>query len=653
VARVVVGTAGHIDHGKTALVRALTGVEADRLQEERERGMTIDLGFAPLELEGQAVGIVDVPGHERFVKNMVAGATGVDAVILVVAADDGVMPQTREHLEILRLLDVRTGLVAVTKVDRPEVDALILEALDEELDALLAGTFLAGAPRLRVDSLSGRGVPELRAALGRLLEGAGRRPAEGPFRMPVQRVFSVKGFGTVATGIPLSGAVAAGDALEVFRGDAPPRATRVRGLQAYGRPIERASAGHSTALNLADVTRAHAARGAVVATPGVFRAGTLWNVRVEALSGAPPLPTRREVRVHLGTAEVLGEVVLLEGPELAPGAQALAQLRLRVSVVATPGDRFVLRRASPLETIAGGVVLARSRWRLKPGKRRARERVAAQAAALGDLCAQAACELEEADGELRRGSEAWREAAAGLGIPGPELLGTLRELAARGAVREVEPGWFLSAARGEREEAERAALVEVVRGALEAYHRRRPTRAVCPLNELREALKAGDQAAPAGRLRAALRALVDAGGARVDELGYALTEHEAGLPPAWVRVAERVRTLVAADGLQPRGRSMLAESASPGNTERGEDVIAYLVEGGELVDAGEVVVTRAAWERSEAAVVAALEGGGRTVAELRDALGANRRFALALAEELDRRGVTVREGDRRVLRGPD
>ena len=306
---IVIGTAGHIDHGKSSLVRALTGVDPDRLKEEKARGLTIDLGFAPLELpDGRLVGIVDVPGHERFIRNMVAGASGIDLVVLVVAADDGVMPQTREHLSIMGLLGVGRGLLVLNKCDL--VDEEMIELAELDVRETVAGTFLEGAPLFRLSATNGDGVEAFREALFAAAAEVEPRSAEGVFRMPVQRVFSSRGFGTVVTGIPVSGAVGVGDALEVLPGGLRGKA---RGLQAYKQKTERARAGHSTAINLSDVGQDEVQRGQVVATPGYFRAVRMLGARLTALPDLErAVENRMRVRLHTGTAEVLGEVVLLD-----------------------------------------------------------------------------------------------------------------------------------------------------------------------------------------------------------------------------------------------------------------------------------------------------------------------------------------------------
>ena len=324
IARVVVGTAGHIDHGKSSLVRALTGRDPDRLKEEKDRELTIDLGFAPLDLgDGRRVGMIDVPGHERFVKNMVAGATGIDLVLLVVAADDGVMPQTREHLEILTLLGIQRGLIAITKIDMPTVDEDLIELVELDVEELVQGTFLEQAQVLRVSAHTGAGLDALRAALAEQVDRVEPRPVDGPFRLPVQRVFSAKGFGTILTGVPLQGRAAVGDVLEVVTARGPLKG-KVRGLQAYGEKVEAVEAGHSSAVNLSDVDRKAVARGDVVATPGIFSAHDMWEVRLRHLaSQSRPLRQRETVRFHVGTSEVLGEVVILDHAELPPGADGM------------------------------------------------------------------------------------------------------------------------------------------------------------------------------------------------------------------------------------------------------------------------------------------------------------------------------------------
>ena len=350
---VVVGTAGHIDHGKSSLVKALTGIDPDRLKEEQERGLTIDLGFARLKLaDGRWLGMVDVPGHERFVRNMVAGCTGLGLAILVVAADDGVMPQTIEHKEILDLLEVRGGLVALTKIDM--VDPLLADMAEEEIRKLLRGSVLDGAPICRVSSVTGEGLPELRQQIETMALLVAPRSCTGPFRMPVQRVFSLPGIGTVITGIPQSGSIVPGTEIEIL-----PIGVRfkVRGLHAYGGKVEAAVAGHGTALSVPDAKESGIHRGMVVVTPGAFGSGDAVDLALKITRRAPVLHHREPIRFHTGTIEVRGELLLLDRDFLSAEQAATVRVELDADVCCSQGDHFLLRLQNPAMTIGGGRVL--------------------------------------------------------------------------------------------------------------------------------------------------------------------------------------------------------------------------------------------------------------------------------------------------------
>jgi selenocysteine-specific elongation factor len=382
VRQAVVGTAGHIDHGKSSLVKALTGTDPDRLKEERERGLTIDLGYAEYRAsDGTDIGLIDVPGHERFVRNMVAGATGVDVVMLVVAADDGVMPQTREHLEILQLLGISRGFVVLTKIDL--VDEATREMAEEDVRSFVAGTFLEGAPVIPCSNATGDGLPDVRAEMERQVRGIPVRQIGAAFRMPIQRSFTAKGHGTVVTGIPLSGRVRPGDLLTILPAGL---ACRVRGLQVHHRTADEGSEGHRVAVNLTDVNWKDVKRGDVLATPGLFTATTGVEVRFQLLPSAKSvLDSHAAVRFHAGCAEVLGHLVLIDRAELLPGESALGQVRLEEPVVVAPGDHFLIRQASAERTLGGGVVLGDSRFREKRGKSWVAETLAAKERSLGDL----------------------------------------------------------------------------------------------------------------------------------------------------------------------------------------------------------------------------------------------------------------------------
>jgi selenocysteine-specific elongation factor len=349
---IIVGTAGHIDHGKSSLVQALTGTNPDRLEEEKRRGITIDLGFAFLEEPGVRFGLVDVPGHEKFVSNMLAGAAGIDLALLVIAADEGAKPQTREHFEICRLLGIKRGIVALTKSDLVDADTLGLVKL--EIQDYLRGSFLANAPIVAVSAKTGAGLGELKQAL--VLEAAAvkEKEAGGIFRLPIDRSFSIKGFGTVVTGTLLSGSVAAGDEVELLPGT---EHLRVRGVQSGGKSAERAYAGQRTAINLVGIEHTAVKRGMALTIPRRFRPTTRIDVRLELISSSPVLKQRCRIHFHCGTFETVGEVRFHEAEQLSAGESGFAHLRLKDPAFILPGDRFIIRQFSPVVTIGGGVVL--------------------------------------------------------------------------------------------------------------------------------------------------------------------------------------------------------------------------------------------------------------------------------------------------------
>jgi selenocysteine-specific elongation factor len=351
---IVLGTAGHVDHGKTALIKALTGVDTDRLKEEKERGITIELGFASLELPGGAtIGVVDVPGHERFIKNMVAGAAGIDLVMMVIAADEGIMPQTREHLHICSLLGIQKGLVALTKADL--VDEEWRELVADDIRSFLKGTFMEGAPILPVSALTGSGLPELLAALDQSAAEIGGKSDAGLFRLPVDRVFSIRGFGTVVTGTLVSGSIATGEDVAIMPGRT---VSRVRGLQVHNRSVSVAESGQRTAVNLQGVEKAAIERGNVLIRPGTFEPTRRLDIFFDYLQANDrKMKNRALVRFHAGTSEVMARLSLLDRDEIEPGGKAYAQLFLAAPAVAMAGDRFVIRSYSPVTTIGGGQVI--------------------------------------------------------------------------------------------------------------------------------------------------------------------------------------------------------------------------------------------------------------------------------------------------------
>ncbi|MCK6505053.1 selenocysteine-specific translation elongation factor [Myxococcota bacterium] len=602
----VVGTAGHIDHGKTTLVRALTGVDLDTLPEERARGITIALGFTHLDLGGdRTLSFVDVPGHERLVRTMIAGATGLDAVLLCVSAVEGVMPQTREHLDILRLLGVRQGLCVLTMADLVDEEMLALATMDVE--EAVAGSFLDGAPILAVavppDGAPPRGLDALRAALATLAPA--ERSATGPFRLPIDRAFVRRGFGTVVTGTLRSGELRDGDEVEVLPDGIR---TRVRGLQVHGHPVAASQAGQRTAVNLAGVERDDLARGQVLVHPGRIEPASVIDCRVHHLPGAPALPDGARVRLLSGTAEVMAALSVIDGEALAPGQDHLVQLRTEAPLVLLPGDRLVLRRESPVETLGGGEVL--DPWAPR-ARRRDHARVAAELRAL--LAGDRSVLLS------RAGDTGLSPArAALLGVTGGAPLGD----------RLVHP--------------DRVAWLQARLGeALDTWHRERPLTPGAPRRDLRR----GPLAHLDDRAFDALVALAAARGELVLE-GPVLRRPTWRIQPtaAQQAVLDGLRAEVAAGGLDGVSAGALLA--------REPDAFMLLVARGDLVRMGDRVVDGALLQPLLAQVRAWFDAhAAMSPTEFKDLSGLSRRMAIPLLEWLDASGLTSRQGDQRVA-GP-
>ncbi len=632
-ASIIVGTAGHVDHGKTQLVKALTGVDTDRLKEEKERGISIELGFAPLFLpSGITAGIVDVPGHERFVKNMLAGAGGIDLVLLVVAADEGVMPQTREHLDILELLQVQKGVVVLTKVDLVEDDWLLL--VEEEVRELLRGTRLEDAPIVPVSVVTGEGLEELVRVLDRMAQEATPKPAAGPARLPIDRVFSVTGFGTVVTGTLFSGRIRTGDVLQVLPSG---REGRVRSLQVHGARVEEACAGQRTAVNLVGVETGEIARGDVLATPGSFPVVRRLAASLHLLKhAARPLQHWQRVHFHLATREVLGRVRLLDREELRPGESALVQLELEAPVVAAAHDRFVIRSYSPVTTIGGGEVIEVG------GNRCRRFRPEVLARLERKLSGSPAARVAE---ELRagRGALTPKELAARAGLSEAEAREIAAALAEAGEAQVFDFGnevFVVSGSQMERWQ-------EEVTAALREYHRQFPLRPGFPKEELRSRLFSS----LSPRLyQALLERWVEGGALTLAGQALALPDFAVRLTPEQER---RVRAVLEKVGSQPfsppTGEEIRAQLGADG------DLLQYCVQQGHLVKVGEDFyfareAVRRAWEILEEHLRCHRE---ITVAEARDLLGTSRRYCLPLLEHFDREKKTRRVGDKRVLFGAE
>ena len=628
----IVGTAGHIDHGKSSLVRRLTGVDPDRLKEEQARGMTIDLGFAPYRTESaKTVGIIDVPGHEKFVKNMVAGACSVAIFLLVVAADDGVMPQTREHVEILDLLGARQGIVAVTKIDL--VDQDLRELAMGEIEEYLAGTPFADAPLLPISTTTEEGIPELRACLDRMIDATECRGSEGLFRMPVQRVFSAAGHGTILTGVPVSGSVRLGESLEVlphgFTG-------KVRAIEAYREKREDAHAGHSTALNLSDVDYRRVRRGDVVGTPGSFRPARLFEAELRYLESAPrPLKHGGEVRLHLGTAESLARVVLLDVPVLEPGDTGLVQFRLRDPLVAVRGDPFLIRQTSPMITLGGGTIVAESIRRMARGRKEAIESVRAKLGAIADPPAYLSRLLLERQEQAMLGSEI----PVVLKCRADEAARLLNLLRERGEAVELVRGRWIHRQVF-------AACRERLLAGLERFHAENRLRASCEVLALRR------EAGMEGPLLEGMLKQLEAsghisshGGGRVALAGFAPR-----LEPQESALLERLGETLELAGLTPPSLADLVQEAGAPK-EMVEALLRLMVDQGMLKRTGEIYFATSQVERALQIVktVAREAGGEILVPKLRDAMGTTRKFLIPLLEHFDSNGLTVRRGERRFF----
>jgi len=628
---VIVGTAGHIDHGKSALVEALPGTNPDRLEEEKRRGITIDLGFAFLELEDVRMGIVDVPGHERFVRNMLSGVGGIDFVLLVVAADESIKPQTREHFDICRLLGIPRGVVALTKADLVEPDVLGLVRL--EVEDFLRGSFLDGSPIVPVSSRTGQGIDNLKRELLRVAREASPKNAAHHFRLPIDRAFAIKGFGTVVTGTLVSGSVAPEDEVELFPAR---RSVRVRGVQSGEHPVERAFAGQRTALNLAGVDLSEVHRGMVLAAPGRFETTRRIDARVSLLPSARRMKNRARVHFHQGTASTVAEVILLDRTDLPPGESAFAQLRLNDPVLALPGDRFILRQFSPVVTIGGGLALdvlaERHRQRdtgviplLQTLEKGSREEI------LSALAAATPRGLEMSQIVSRTG---WLE---------QEVIETARLLAQQGKLRVVgeQPLVIVSSDR-------LAECVARIRAEVDGFHRAHPLVEGIPKDDLRARAAAGvfpevfaaalDQLAAAGWLVLA--------GDTVKRAGRAIA-----LQPEEARAKQQIEEAFARTGLTvPSVKEVLAKlTVEP---RRAEKILQLLLREQVLVKvADDLVFHRDALARLRQLLSDYKKKNGQRlpIAAFKELTGISRKYAIPLLEYLDRQRVTRRVGDERVI----
>ena len=630
--QIVLGTAGHIDHGKTSLIKALTGIDTDRLKEEKERGITIELGFAHLELpDGKLLGIVDVPGHEKFVKNMVAGATGIDFVALVIAADEGVMPQTREHLEICKLLNIGHGLVVLTKTDMVEPDWLDL--VREDVREYLSDTFLADSPIVEVSSVTGEGLRELIQAIVDLVRQIPERDQGHIFRLPIDRIFTMKGFGTVLTGTTASGKIRTGDEVTVY-----PQGihTRIRGIQVHNKVVEDVRAGLRTAVNLQGVDRTMMQRGSILATKGSLRPTYMVDVTLDLLPSAPKkLKNRAKVRFHSGTCEIISTVILLDRDNLEPGETCYAQIRLDQPTAVLRKDRYVLRSYSPVRTIAGGEILNA----LPKKKKRFSEPALSEMKVLHGGTLNEIIETFVSSGRFQGVEEAELSFLTNTGKK--KLDEALKGLKAQKRIILYDK--------------ERSALIHAdflkkakdeVIGTIEQYHKDFPLKS----GLLKEELRSRTTGAKNQKFFNYLMNQLFQEDIIVQEKEIVrLKDHRVTLAQDQEKARRKLEDIYLNSGLQPPYFKEMRDKL-PGNT--GADVIEVMLKDGILVKIKEdLYFHRNAIDGLQKTLTDFLKKNGEiTTPQFKDMTGASRKYTIPLIEYFDRSQVTVRVGDSRVLR---
>lgn len=632
---IVLGTAGHVDHGKTSFVRALTGIDTDRLKEEKKRGITIELGFAYLDLDcGHRLGIIDVPGHERFVKNMVAGVTGIDLVAFVIAADEGVMPQTREHFEICRLLGVKKGLIILTKKDM--VDADWLELVEDEVRTFFAESFLADAPLVKVSSTTGEGIDEARQTIDRLVAACEFAEAYGPFRLAVDRIFSMKGFGAVVTGTSLSGRIAVGDDVKIY-----PKglAGKIRGIQVHGKSVDLVEAGNRTAINIQGVEKEMIERGDVLASVDCLRPSYMLDADFLYLSSnEKPIKNRSRVRVHLGTAEIMGRVVLLEDDELAPGRTANIQLLLEEPVGVWPGDHYVVRRYSPVTTIGGGMILnngAPKRRRFRPANKEVFATY--HNGTQEDL---ALFHVRESGFQGLAGTDL----AVKIGCFGNRFKKLMNGPVSSRKVVVVDSEKQLFVAQEVY-----GALLDKIVDVLTLFHKENPLKQGLPKEELRNRVQEG-----MGQklYQLCLADLAKKGALALEEGAVRLAGHEVSLQADEKAIREKMEKLFVDAGLSTPTMKEVYDAFADVSRSLVMEVLSLLVKEGKLTK-----VTNDFYFHSSA--LGDLQGklldymkkeGEIDAPRFKELTGLTRKFSIPLLEYFDKIKLTLRVGDKRILR---
>jgi selenocysteine-specific elongation factor len=619
---IIAGTAGHIDHGKTALVKALTGIDTDRLVEEKRRGISIDLGFAHLRLgDDLLVGFVDVPGHERFIRNMLAGVGGIDLVLFVIAADESIKPQTREHFDICRLLGIPRGIVVLTKADL--VDPEILELVRLEVEEFSGNSFLAGAPVVAVSSVTGQGIDELRSRLREVALQVPPKSAERHFRLPVDRAFSIHGFGTVVTGTLISGTVKAEQEVEAHPGGAR---YRVRGVEVHGSEAVEARAGQRTALNLAGPAAAGLARGITLTQPGLFRTTQTIDSRFELLPSAKPLKHRAPVHFHAGTAERIAELRLLtSGDSLKAGEQAFVRFLLKESVLLLPGDRFIVRMFSPVVTIGGGVVVD-----IDPPRGLRRADAAHRTKALAEANDEERLAVLVRESKYGLGE---KTLMAKTGLMPAEIAASAR--AGRFVVLQAPELWLVDKDRFDQ-------LAVRLNDVLKAFHRDNPLLPGMSKEQLRSQ-ELFD--APLFLLDPLIAASRDV---TADGDTVRLASHRVSFKQEEEDALGKIEAAFERAGLEVPSTSAVLGGAGV-EAARARALLQILLKDKRLIKVGDELVFHSSAIASLKKVLAAHKGARFTVPEFKDWTGISRKYAIPLLEYLDRERITRREGDSRIV----
>ena len=630
---VILGTAGHIDHGKTALVKALTGVDTDRLKEEKERGITIELGFTFLDLpSGIRLGIIDVPGHERFVKHMVAGVWGIDLVALIIAADEGVMPQTKEHLDICKLLKVKKGLIVLTKIDLVERE--LLELVREEVTDIAKDTFLKDTPILAVSSLTGEGIPQLITTLDHLSKEVKERSSDGLFRLPIDRIFVMKGFGTVVTGTIVSGKLSLGETVEILPSGLE---GKVRNLQVYNRPVEEATAGERAAVNLQGIETSALERGDVLVHPKTLTSTSLLDVYLEYLPIAPrPLKHRTQQRFHMGTSSTTASIFLLDREELAPGEKGFAQLRLERSVVSFPQDRFVIRGSGAIQTLGGGVVLD-----THPIKHRRYS-----PPVINDLILLKDGSIEQAINQyiLRSGMAgiSFGDLLNRVAVPPNEIQTILKKMIERGDILLVDPEKLKVIEISQYQRLREMILIQ-----LREFHQRFPMRTGLAKEEVRTKLPVE---LDMKLFQILINGLIQSKEVVLERDKLKLHGHQISSADE-KGLVKRVEEAVLRGKLQPPSPKELSEEWSE-EQERVVAVFEHLAHEGVLVKIKSgMYFHRIPFENLKGELIKFLKSHKEiTTSQFKELTGASRKYVIPLIEYFDQMKLTLRLGEKRILR---